>query len=34
MNTMNAGNNPGKASEIIVPKTWGKVMSEISYAMG
>jgi hypothetical protein len=34
MNTMNAQNNPGTASEIIVPKTWEKLMSEINYVMG
>jgi hypothetical protein len=31
---MNAGNNPGTASGIIVPKTWEKLMSEINHAMG
>lgn len=31
---MNAGNNPGTAPEISVPKTWEKLMSEINYVMG
>jgi hypothetical protein len=34
MNTMNAGNNPGTASEVSVPKTWEKILNEINYALG
>ena len=34
VSNMNAGNNPGTASEITLPKTWEKLMSEINYVMG
>jgi hypothetical protein len=34
VSSMNAGNNPGTAPEMIVPKTWEKLMSEINYVMG